>query len=350
MCIVGGDADVREVLHHPEVFTSGHRRRADRPDPAAHPAADRPARAPATTASCSTRSSPRSASPCSRTAPARWCRTWSARWPTTGTATSTTPIAEPLPTTVFLQLLGLPARPGQGVHRPQGRHRPPAGAHATRSGSAMVNETGQQIYAVLQEVVDQRLDERAGRLHLAVPRLRGRRPPPHPRGRHRHRLPVLPRRARHRHRVARLHARLPRPAPRAAPAARRRPVAHPPRRRGDAALGDAGAGRDPHHHRRTPSSTAARSRRAEPVSVHARLGQHRRAHLGAARRGRLPPRGEQAHRLRRRRPPLPRVAPGPHGAARRPRGVAPRRPRLPPARRASSSATPKDCGPSTTWS
>ena len=40
----------------------------------------------------------------------------------------------------------------------------------------------------------------------------------------------------------------------------------PARRRGDAAVGDAGAGRRPHHHRRTPSSAAARSAPRSSVS------------------------------------------------------------------------------------
>ena len=231
----------RRVAHAGRVLV-GLRRRADRPGPAAHPAADRPARAPqlpqAARPALRAPSASRAArGPHPRARPA----TSSTRWSTTARCNFHDAFAEPLPTTVFLQLLGLPARPGQGVHRAEGRHRPPAGAARPRSGMAMVNETGQQIYAVLQEVIDAAPRRARGRLHLAVPRLRGRRPPPHPRGRHRHRLPVLPGRPRHRDGIARLHARLPRPAPRAAAAARRRPVAHPPRGRGDAAVGDAGA-------------------------------------------------------------------------------------------------------------
>ena len=63
-------------------------------------------------------------------------------------------IAEPLPTTVFLQLLGLPV----AAPRSSSRSRTASSARRLHPSErvAMVNETGQKIYAVLQEVVDQR--------------------------------------------------------------------------------------------------------------------------------------------------------------------------------------------------
>jgi cytochrome P450 len=68
-------------------------------------------------------------------------------------------VAEPFPTTVFLQLLGLPVdRAKEFIALKDGIVRPPATSSAERV--EMVNETGQQIYAVLQDVVDQRLAER----------------------------------------------------------------------------------------------------------------------------------------------------------------------------------------------
>jgi cytochrome P450 len=68
-------------------------------------------------------------------------------------------VAEPLPTTVFLQLLGLPLdRAKEFIALKDGIVRP--AAHTDAERLAMVNETGRQIYAVLQEVVDQRLEAR----------------------------------------------------------------------------------------------------------------------------------------------------------------------------------------------
>ena len=77
---------------------------------------------------------------------------------------------------------------------------------------------------------------------------------------------------------------LPRPAPRAAPADRRRPVAHPSRGRGAAALGDAGHGCRARRAARTPSSAAARSTKGDQVMVAARLGEHRRSRVRRRRR------------------------------------------------------------------
>lgn len=68
-------------------------------------------------------------------------------------------IAEPLPTTVFLQLLGLPLeRAAEFIELKDGIIRPPAHTNAERV--RMTDATGQKIYAVLQEVIDERMVER----------------------------------------------------------------------------------------------------------------------------------------------------------------------------------------------
>ena len=66
--------------------------------------------------------------------------------------------ADPYPSTVFLELLGLPvSRAREFVGFKDGIIRPPATTAEQRE--AMVNETGRQIYAVLEEVVDARARE-----------------------------------------------------------------------------------------------------------------------------------------------------------------------------------------------
>ena len=68
-------------------------------------------------------------------------------------------IAEPLPSTVFLQLLGLPVeRTQEFIELKNGIIRPPATTPEERS--EMVKETGQRIYAVLAEVIAERQQER----------------------------------------------------------------------------------------------------------------------------------------------------------------------------------------------
>jgi cytochrome P450 len=67
-------------------------------------------------------------------------------------------IAEPLPSTVFLDLLGLPtSRTPEFIELKDGIIRPPARSPQERLD--MVNETGKRIYAVLEEVVDARTEE-----------------------------------------------------------------------------------------------------------------------------------------------------------------------------------------------
>ena len=67
-------------------------------------------------------------------------------------------IAEPLPSTVFLQLLGLPtSRTEEFIALKDGIIRPPATTPEERQ--AMVDETGAEIYKVLEETVDARSAE-----------------------------------------------------------------------------------------------------------------------------------------------------------------------------------------------
>lgn len=69
-------------------------------------------------------------------------------------------IAEPLPTTVFLQLLGLPvSRAKEFIEMKDGIIRPPVRTNAERV--AYTAEVGQRIYAVLQEAIDERVEERS---------------------------------------------------------------------------------------------------------------------------------------------------------------------------------------------
>lgn len=66
-------------------------------------------------------------------------------------------IAEPLPSIVFLQLLGLPLdRREEFIGLKDGIIRPQADSDEERT--AAMDATGEKIYAVLQEVIDQRVD------------------------------------------------------------------------------------------------------------------------------------------------------------------------------------------------
>jgi cytochrome P450 len=68
-------------------------------------------------------------------------------------------IAEPLPTTVFLQLLGLPvSRAKEFIALKDGIIRPPVRTPQERV--EYTNKVGEQIYAVLQEAIDERTVER----------------------------------------------------------------------------------------------------------------------------------------------------------------------------------------------
>lgn len=68
-------------------------------------------------------------------------------------------VAEPLPSTVFLQLLGLPvSRAAEFIELKDGIIRPAVETPAERR--AAVYATGEKIYAVLEEVVAQRVEQR----------------------------------------------------------------------------------------------------------------------------------------------------------------------------------------------
>jgi len=68
-------------------------------------------------------------------------------------------VSEPLPSTVFLELLGLPvSRAAEFIALKDGIIRPSAPTPEERS--SMVDDAGARIYAVLQEVLDERLETR----------------------------------------------------------------------------------------------------------------------------------------------------------------------------------------------
>ncbi len=69
-------------------------------------------------------------------------------------------VAEPLPTTVFLQLLGLPvSRAEEFLRLKDGIIRPPVRTQEERI--AYTAEVGRRIYAVLQEAIDERMEQRS---------------------------------------------------------------------------------------------------------------------------------------------------------------------------------------------
>jgi cytochrome P450 len=158
MMIVGGDEDVRHVLQHPEVFSSG----IDavtigqvRPliplqiDPPHHRDYRRlldPIFAPKQVALLEEQT---------RTLVRDLIDPLVAR----GGANFHLSVAEPLPTTVFLQLLGLPvSRAKEFIALKDGIIRPPVTTHEERV--AYTADVGQRIYAVLQEAIDERMAER----------------------------------------------------------------------------------------------------------------------------------------------------------------------------------------------
>ncbi len=157
MMIVGGDAEVRHVLGHPEIFSSG----VDavsigqvRPliplqiDPPAHRNFRKlldPIFAPKQVALLEDQT---------RTL----VRDLIAGVVADGRCNFHASIAEPLPSTVFLQLLGLPvSRAAEFIELKDGIIRPPV--RSQRERIAAVAATGQRIYAVLQEVIDERVAE-----------------------------------------------------------------------------------------------------------------------------------------------------------------------------------------------
>jgi cytochrome P450 len=158
MVIVGGDADVRHVLQHPEVFSSG----IDaveigqvRPliplqiDPPHHRNFRKlldPIFAPKQVALLEDQTRALVTELIGKVADQ-------------GTCNFHHSVAEPLPTTVFLQLLGLPVeRLQEFLALKDGIIRPPVTTDAERV--EYTRGVGQKIYAVLQEAIDERQEQR----------------------------------------------------------------------------------------------------------------------------------------------------------------------------------------------
>ena len=155
MVLVGGDEDVRYVLQHPEIFSSGidavHIGQV-RPliplqiDPPNHKNYRKlldPIFAPRQIALLEDATRVLVRSMLEPLASQRGCNFHST-------------LAEPLPSTVFLQLLGLPvSRAAEFIELKNGIIRPPSLDPVLRHAS--VTATGQKIYAVLQEVIDERV-------------------------------------------------------------------------------------------------------------------------------------------------------------------------------------------------
>jgi cytochrome P450 len=158
LLIVGGDADVRHVLQHPEVFSSGvdavHIGQV-RPliplqiDPPQHRNYRKlldPIFAPRQVALLEERTR-------------SLVRDLIAPVLEEGRCNFHTAVAEPYPTTVFLQLLGLPlSRAKEFLALKDGIIRPPVTTQEERI--AYTDRVGQEIYAVLQEAIDERRGER----------------------------------------------------------------------------------------------------------------------------------------------------------------------------------------------
>jgi cytochrome P450 len=157
MMLVGGDTDVRHVLQHPEIFSSG----VDavqigqiRPliplqiDPPNHKNYRKlldPIFAPKQIALL-------------EDATRNLVRGLVAAVVADGGCNFHDAVAEPLPSTVFLQLLGLPvSRAAEFIELKDGIIRPTANTPEERLTA--VGRTGVKIYAVLQEVIDLRVAE-----------------------------------------------------------------------------------------------------------------------------------------------------------------------------------------------
>lgn len=158
MVIVGGDAEVRHVLQHPDVFSSGIDAVAIgqvRPliplqiDPPHHRNYRKlldPIFAPRQVAKLEDQTRALVRDLVDAVADDGRCNFHHA-------------VAEPLPTTVFLQLLGLPvSRAKEFLALKDGIIRPPVRTHEERV--EYTNKVGEQIYAVLQEAIDERQVER----------------------------------------------------------------------------------------------------------------------------------------------------------------------------------------------
>ncbi len=158
MVIVGGDAEVRHVLQHPAVFSSGIDAvtigqvrpliplQIDPPDHKKFRKLLDPIFAPKQIALLEDRTR-------------ALVRELVAAVVDDGHCNFHHSVAEPFPTTVFLQLLGLPvSRAQEFIDLKDGIIRPPVRTPEERV--AYTSEVGQRIYGVLQEAVDERLAER----------------------------------------------------------------------------------------------------------------------------------------------------------------------------------------------
>ena len=159
MVIVGGDAEVRHVLHHPEVFSSGFDAvtigqvrpliplQIDPPQHRNYRKLLDPIFAPRQIALLEDQTRD-------------LVRGLIGAVVHEGGCNFHTAVAEPLPTTVFLQLLGLPVSRAQEFLRlKDGIIRPPVSTQGERV--EYTAEVGQQIYAVLQEAIDERMQRRS---------------------------------------------------------------------------------------------------------------------------------------------------------------------------------------------
>lgn len=158
MVVVGGNDEVRHVLAHPEIFSSGIDAVAIgqvRPliplqiDPPQHKHYRRlldPIFAPRQVATLEDRTRALARDLIEPLVAGGRCNFHEA-------------VAEPFPTTVFLQLLGLPvSRAQEFIELKDGIIRPPVSTSAERV--AYTAEVGAQIYRLLQEAIDERTQER----------------------------------------------------------------------------------------------------------------------------------------------------------------------------------------------
>ena len=154
MVLVAGEAEVREVLKHPEVFSSGIDAvhigqvrpliplQIDPPDHKNFRKILDPLFAPKQAAAIEDRTR-------------ALVREMIGEIVDQGQGNFHSAVAEPLPTTVFLELLGLPvSRRREFIELKDGIIRPPA--HTPEERLELVNATGAKIYAVLEEVLDER--------------------------------------------------------------------------------------------------------------------------------------------------------------------------------------------------
>jgi cytochrome P450 len=159
MVIVGGDAEVRHVLHHPEVFSSGFDAvtigqvrpliplQIDPPHHRNYRKLLDPIFAPRQIALLEDQTRD-------------LVRGLIGALVHEGGCNFHTAVAEPLPTTVFLRLLGLPVSRAQEFLRlKDGIIRPPVSTQGERVEHTA--EVGRQIYAVLQEAIDERMQRRS---------------------------------------------------------------------------------------------------------------------------------------------------------------------------------------------